>query len=238
MIDDKEQVRLAALYEQLRIKLLDLSKRNRMLNYPLGARSRRHVQIVDAMLDEAYSNLLKGESSLRIAFLDEPEGTPQDERTVEFMDAFEHAKVSDVEHLTAMEGLIAAGRDDEIAVERLERDLRDRLRSTLGLPTRPKRAEINRAEHARSLGIDPNPELKPRSAEQSRSHNRLQTLKYPDELESIMEKMVDEARLAEQEAGLSTLFLACGFLEWYESDNSDKRACKVVEAHHAARRSG
>ena len=61
MIDDKEQVRLAALYEQLRIKLLDLSKRNRMLNYPLGARSRRHVQIVDAMLDEAYSNLLKGE---------------------------------------------------------------------------------------------------------------------------------------------------------------------------------
>ena len=66
MIDDKEQVRLAALYEQLRIKLLDLSKRNRMLNYPLGARSRRHVQIVDAMLDEAYSNLLKGESSLEI----------------------------------------------------------------------------------------------------------------------------------------------------------------------------
>ena len=37
-----------------------------------------------------------------------------------------------------------------------------------------------------------------------------------------MEKMVDEARLAEQEAGLSTLFLACGFLEWYESDDSDK----------------
>ena len=60
---------------------------------------------------------------------------------MEFMDAFEHAKVSDVEHLTAMEGLIAARRVDEIAVERLERDLRDRLRSTLGLPTRPKRAE-------------------------------------------------------------------------------------------------
>ena len=150
MIDDKEQVRLAALYEQLRNKLLDLSKRNRMLNYPLGARSRRHVQIVDAMLDEAYSKLLKDESSLRVTFLDEPEGTPQDERTVEFMDAFEHAKVSDVEHLTAMEGLIAAGRDDEIAVERLERDLRDRLRSN-SWTAGPTEAGRNQSRRARAL---------------------------------------------------------------------------------------
>ena len=37
-----------------------------------------------------------------------------------------------------------------------------------------------------------------------------------------MEKIADEARLAEQEAGLSTLFLAFGFLEWFDSDASDK----------------
>ena len=37
-----------------------------------------------------------------------------------------------------------------------------------------------------------------------------------------MEKIVGDARLAEQEMGLSTLFLAFGFLESYESDNSEK----------------
>ena len=39
-----------------------------------------------------------------------------------------------------------------------------------------------------------------------------------------MEKIAGDAHLAEQEMGLSTLFLAFGFLEWYESENSDKKA--------------
>jgi hypothetical protein len=39
-----------------------------------------------------------------------------------------------------------------------------------------------------------------------------------------MEKIFGEARLVEQEMGLSTLFLAFGFLEWCDSDSSDKRA--------------
>ena len=39
-----------------------------------------------------------------------------------------------------------------------------------------------------------------------------------------MEKISNDARLAEQEMGVSTLFLAFGFLEWYEADDSDKKA--------------
>ena len=39
-----------------------------------------------------------------------------------------------------------------------------------------------------------------------------------------MEKIANDARLAEQEMGVSTLFLAFGFLEWYEADDSDKKA--------------
>ena len=52
----------------------------------------------------------------------------------------------------------------------------------------------------------------------------LQTLKFPDELDRIMGKIVADAKLAEQEMGISTLFLSFGFLEWYESDASDKKA--------------
>ena len=43
MPDLIEQRRLEGLYEKLRLKLLDLSKKNRMLNYSLGVRSQRHL---------------------------------------------------------------------------------------------------------------------------------------------------------------------------------------------------
>jgi hypothetical protein len=52
-----EQLRLAHLYEQLRLKLLDLSKRNRMLNYIFSTRSKRYLQIVDEVLEEIYRKL-------------------------------------------------------------------------------------------------------------------------------------------------------------------------------------
>jgi very-short-patch-repair endonuclease len=222
MPDSGEQTRLERLYEQLRNKLLDLTKKNKMLNYTFGARSKRQLQIVNEVLEEAYSKLVGDDVSLRIAYLGEPEGVPPDEKTQEFVDAFEHAKVSEVEYLIALEALVAVGGDNEIAIERLERELRERVRSQLGLPPRPKRADVNRAEHARSLGIDPNVELKPTRSMEFHVDSALQTLKYPDELEAIMGKISDEARLAEQEAGISTLFLAFGFLQWYESDTSEK----------------
>ena len=123
-----------------------------------------------------------------------------------------------------LEALRSQGRDDEIEHSRLERELRDKIRAQLDLPPRPKKTEINRADHARSLGIDPNPELQPKASKPSHTDEALQTLKFPDELESIAEKIFSDARLAEQEMGLSTLFLAFGFLEWYDSDNSDTKA--------------
>jgi hypothetical protein len=149
-----------------------------------------------------------------------PDAIPADERTEEFRDALGRAKSIDVEYLTAFEALESNGRDDDAALEKLERELRDRVREELELPRRPTRRDLNRAEHARSLGIDPSLDLDVKTAVQS--GKSLQTLKFPDELEAIMEKIFGDARLAEQEMGLSTLFLAFGFLEWYESDSSDK----------------
>lgn len=71
-----EHGRLTEAYGRLRLKLLDLSKKNRMLNYSLGSRSKRHLQIVDEVIDETYRKLVKEEVSLRIDALEEPEDTP------------------------------------------------------------------------------------------------------------------------------------------------------------------
>ena len=224
MPDSIEQLRLEGLYEKLRLKLLDLSKKNRMLNYSLGARSRRHIQIVDTTLQDVYDKLVGEEAKVRISFLLEPEDFLPEEKTEDFLAALEHAKVSDIDYLTKLDALEVEGHDDEIELARLERQLRDRVRAQLGLPPRPVRADINRAEHARSLGIDPGLELPRKNSEQPHERNLIQTLKYPDELERLIDKIVSQARLAEQEMGVSTLFLAFGFLEWYEADDSDKQA--------------
>jgi very-short-patch-repair endonuclease len=219
-----EHDRLTGVYGRLRLKLLDLSKKNRMLNYNLGSRSKRHLQIVDEVMDEIYKKLAGDDVTLRIEPLDEPEDVPPEEKTEEFVGALEHAKVSNLEYLTKMEALESAGRDDELTLAKLERELRDHLRSEFGLPPRPKKAEINRADLARQAGIDPNFELGPVKTKPSHGDTALQTLKFPDELDRIMGKIVADAKLAEQEMGISTLFLSFGFLEWYESDVSDKKA--------------
>lgn len=222
--DLDEQGRLTEVYGRLRLKLLDLSKKNRMLNYNLGSRSKRHLQIVDEVMDEIYKKLAGEDAALRIEPLDEPEDVPPEEKTEEFIGALEHAKVSHLEYLTKLEALESAGRDDELALAKLERELRDHIRSEFGLPPRPKKAEINRADLARQAGIDPNFELSPVKTKASHSDGALQTLRFPDELDRIMGKIVADAKLAEQEMGISTLFLSFGFLEWYESDVSDKKA--------------
>jgi very-short-patch-repair endonuclease len=222
--EPNEEARLAGVYERLRLKLLDLSKKNRMLNYSLGTRSKRHLQIVDEIMEEVYRKLAGEDVSLRIDPLDEPEDIPPEEKTEEFIAALEHAKISNLEYLTKLQALESAGRDDELALTKLERELRDHIRSDFELPPRPKKAEINRAEHARKANIDPNPELGRAKTKPSHSDAALQTLKFPDELERVLEKIVADAKLSEQEMGISTLFLSFGFLEWYESDNSDKKA--------------
>ena len=222
MSDAPAHTRLKGLYEDLRLRLLDLSRRNQLLNYGLSARSKRFLQIVNGTLERTHNLLAGDEATVRIAPLPEPDDIPSEERTDEFGSALDRGRVTDVEYLTAIEAIEATGRDDEAAIEKLERGLRDRVRAELGLPPRPSRKELNRVDYARSLGIDPSLDLDPVS--EGKDDLVLQSLKFPDELEVVVEKISADARLAEQEMGLSTLFLAFGFLEWYDSDTSDKGA--------------
>ena len=76
MSDASEQQRLESLYEKLRLKLLDLSRRNQMLNYSLGVRSQRYLQIVDDVFEDVYGKLVSEETRIRISFLPEPDGLP------------------------------------------------------------------------------------------------------------------------------------------------------------------
>ena len=126
-----------------------------MLNYKHRASSKRHLRFVDAVPEEIYRLLFGENASVEILALQPPDDSPKDEREPSFIAELEYAKATDVEYLTALQGLENTGHDDEIELAKLERELRDRLRIKLDFPPRPDIDTINPIEHARELGINP-----------------------------------------------------------------------------------
>jgi len=57
---------------------------------------------------------------------------------------------------------------------------------------------------------------------------RLQTRLAPDKLERRLTKIFREERTLEEEQGLSTLFLALGFLKWFDSDQAEESFAPLV----------
>ncbi|ERK17327.1 DNA helicase related protein [Pantoea sp. AS-PWVM4] len=52
--------------------------------------------------------------------------------------------------------------------------------------------------------------------------DQIQTLYYPAELEAVLRSIHGKAQVAIEETGAGILYLSLGFLEWYESEDSDK----------------
>ena len=94
-------------YEKLRAELLDLSRRNPMLNYKHRPGSRQQLRLVNTTLDFALSELAKEQRVVTLRALPAPPNTPSEELTDEFVSALSLAKVSDVEYLTRLEALKA-----------------------------------------------------------------------------------------------------------------------------------
>lgn len=207
--DNQEERRLKADFAKFRDRLLDTTNRNPMLSYKHSVKSKRQLQFVDVDMEGAYKALTDGRA-LKVLALPEPEDAPEDEKSDDFIAAFEQARLSDADHLAALDAL---GSDVEnAALTTLERALKDKVRDQLGLPPLAGPKDPTPEEHARTLGIDPSHVLAKKAA--TAGDPSLQTLKWPDLLDAHLNRIKGEARLSEQETGLSTLYLAFGFLEW------------------------
>ena len=108
----------------------------------------------------------------------------------------------------------------------------DRLMDSKSVPFKyvpepdPKSYEGKRPEaklHAVRLGLSTDFEFPPgrEGAGGHRLHG-VQTLLYPTDLERQLRKIASEARTAIEETGSNMLFLVFGFLEFYDSDDSDR----------------
>lgn len=209
--------------DDFRHKLLDPSLRNPLLSFTQREPSTAFVRVVDELPDAVFEELESG-SEFIICPLDPPRTEPEDEETEPFLEALAKLKAEDPVYLESAESLKRrrAGRN---ATAELERRARDRVRFQLGMAPWEPEARLPPEELARRRGLDPDydlPERDPDMVLERHQDNKLQTLLLPDRLDPTLRGLRERARSSVREMGITTLFAAFGFLEWYEDDTSER----------------
>jgi len=202
---------------ELRQRLLDLSNRNRLINFKHTARGGRQIRIVDEFLPNLYATLEEDKSVELVSLPPLPE-EPDDESDPEFLDAYEEGLLTDKTYLRAIEKIESdAGDDSELKLTKARRALKDRIRKKLGRIARTEALEQSIQEHAARFGIDASYSLDHSNAERRRKTTHWQTLLSEDELSRRLKSIEQQARESREEYGIETLYLVLGFLEWHES---------------------
>ncbi len=160
----------------IRNKLLDLTSRNRLLNF--RHRKTGMVRVVDEMPDQLANEILSGHC---VTFI------PINEPTHDELIKHGYIRIDE--------------NDQEIQVK----------------------AYPSAKEWAKVKGIDTNLELPQTINTTDKKHNdkNIQSLLYPGELEAQLRSIRQKANTAIEETGANILYLAFGFLEWYEDSKSE-----------------
>ena len=205
-----------------RRRLLNLSLRNRLLNFKYSARGRNFIRVVNTQPD-LFLGALK-ERPLEFVALPPRGDVPEDEKTHEFQHALEQAKLGDEVYLSTLESLDDEGDLDLSRRDDAELELRKRLRTTLGLPPRDEATRQSVQDWARDNGINPDYELSynQESLVPVEQSINIQTLLFNNDLDRTLKHLRQLGRESMQEMGINTLYVALGFLEWYEDENSRK----------------
>ncbi len=220
IVEDREDFeRVVELYSGLRDRLLDLSGRNPLISFRHRPGSKNQLRFVGTTLDGAFARIVS--NGVEIRPVPEPDDMPADERTPEFKAQLDYMRAFDQAYQANLKAAQTEGLEESPLLAKAERALRSAVRELLGLPPVATARETNPKSHAQHLGIDTSWDM-PKSHGKAGEPRYLQTLQWPDSLDAILDRLADDARLAEQEMGMSTLFCVFGFLDWFESESSDK----------------
>lgn len=219
-----------ARIENLRPKLLDLSRRNPLISTKLGPRSNAHLRTVDELPDVLFFELSNGQE-LELVPLPPLEEDPRDEQVDAFREALINARLTDDDYVAAMEAVDRDGDDYLDKTRAAERALKDRVRQQLGMPPRVQKSEINLSQHAKNNGILPSydlPAAEAKHADGRHTDDKIQTLLLPPDLERKLNGVMSKSRTWLQETGMNVLHVAFGFLEWSEDDRGESSFAPLV----------
>ena len=208
--------------EEFRKQLLGMTLRNHLLHCPHGDGVHAQLRVIDELPDAVFEQLEKGDE-FGFLPLPEPRDKPDDEDSDEFQDALEGYKRTSATYRAATEQL-STRKDREAALEPVEREARDHIRVLLGMGIWKPERGLTPDQLARRRGINPDYDLpESEQAETFERHfdNALQTRLADEALAARLSLLRDRARSSISQTGVGTLFAAFGFLEWFESDDSD-----------------
>ena len=174
---EEATVQEKAVYQDLRERLIDRSRRNRLLSFRHSSRASL-IRIVDEVPERVLAQL-RDDVRFRFRALPALGIEPEDERTPEFQAEVQRGRLEET-FRTEMANIDSDDTSAAAAEARLERDLRDRIRTKLKLPRRPLQRDIDPAAHARANGITPEYALPAGNDPLPQKHtdNYLQTLYF------------------------------------------------------------
>ena len=221
---------IQARIEHLRLKLLDLSRRNSLISTRFSPRSNSHIRVVDELPDVLWFRI-SNQQKMRFIPLPGLEDDPRDEQTTEFQDTLTNARLTDEIYLEEVDKIDPYNEEVSTQNQQLERDLRDRVRKSLGMPQRQTSINVSLVQHAKNNQISPSYELpKPKNEHEEDRHtdNDIQTRVLPNDLERKLNGLTAKSRIWIQETGINVLHAAFGFLEWTEQDGKDSSLSPLV----------
>jgi len=222
--------------QSLRTKLLDLTLRNRLINFRHGSGAGKLLRVIDELPDVLAAKLEAGDALILEGI---PESKGRKGADDEKLDAaVREAARTDEQYLAAMERLRTNSPDgpSERELDQLAEDLRKRIAGELGIkpktkPTLEELADVAGVDHrvdlpepgpaAGEVGADGKAVATGVTAERHRD-NRMRVRARTSDLQTTATDLFRLARTSIEERGVNNLFVCFGFLEWYESESSDK----------------
>ncbi|MDB4136698.1 DUF4011 domain-containing protein [Gammaproteobacteria bacterium] len=224
---------LAEQVAKLRKKLLDTSRRSNLIKFNHSPRSTTHIRIVDEIPENLWEKLESG-STLTFKALPELHEEPPDEKTDDFQQALAESKSNNSDYTEKLENLEADEELDESEKElravQFERELRDSIRATFGLPELQTEITPDLASHARLHKYNPNYNLTLESSSALHIDNEIQTLLLPQNLERRLQNIRSQYDSKLRDTGINTLNLGLFFLDWYSEKDRNTRLSPIFLA--------
>lgn len=226
--DDLIQL-INARIENLRPKLLDLTRRNPLLSTKFSDRSHSHIRVVDELPQVIFQGI--SEDKMRFIALPPLEVDPKDEDTPEFQAMLADSRLTDEEYIKFLENIDQDAEDSAEKLTIAERELKDRIRNKMGMPERQTRKSLSLIQHAKNNHILPSYDL-PSSSNSNpdgrHDDKEIQTLLLSDMLEKRLNSIMNKCETWIEETGINVLRAAFGFLEWMESPTSQPAMAPLI----------
>ena len=209
--------------QRFQAQLLGLTLRNPLLSCSHDPRNGAQVHVIDELPDQVFEHLVNGDT-FTVAPLPKPRTEPDDEADDEFRTRLNEYTSSDPMYLAARANIEQEG-SDPVRLAGIERSARDVIRLQLKRDTWQPETGLSKDELAQRHDIKPDFELPVADPEDSATRyvdDLLQTKLFEDELASRLRLLRDRARSNLNDRGVSTLFAAFGFLEWFEHRQPDR----------------